>query len=117
MIQTFIPPKPPSFPLPVKTTARVKSISFGDGYSQGVADGLNAIYDAITITWKELTLTQVVEIDTFLRAHEGTRPFYWTHPSKNIPQKWVCRTWTPDSTQDNRHTLTANFMEDFSLDD
>ena len=83
-----IRPKTTSGQIEVKT----KSNSFGDGYEQSVADGINAVRHTLSLSWPVLTFAQASQIHEFLKSRKG-QPFRWAQPGQ-AAQTWRCIKWT-----------------------
>ena len=81
-------PKTTSASIEIKT----KSNSFGDGYEQAVADGLNAARESLELSWPVLTFAQASAIHEFFKARYG-QPFTWAQPGQTA-QTWRCIKWT-----------------------
>lgn len=64
-------------------------VSYGNGYEQRVADGLNAKRDKWTVIWENLTLTDFTTLLTALDAAAGTDYFTWTAPGDSVSKKFV----------------------------
>lgn len=111
-LQTFTPPIKPS-ESSVRPEIKILEAQFGDGYTQVAPDGLNHIRDVLTLSWKMLRPAQADQIETFLRAHGGTTPFYYTISDTVTQKKWTCREW--DRKRATPNELTCTFREDFSL--
>jgi phage-related protein len=114
-LATFTPPVQPSVGATNKPKVRVLLASFGDGYTQATADGLNHIRDEFSLTWEVLTASQSDYVDTFLREQGGHTPFYWTAPGEATPQKWTCEEWSVSHIQAGFRRITATFVESFNL--
>ena len=120
-------PGPPTVPnpaprMPRKRNTRTLEMTFGDGYSQSTEDGLNSVFDSVSLVWPGMTETAADELDAFFTERAGSKPFYWTYPRASVPQKWKCKTWdrTPLTSKGNgmdRDQITATFTEVFDLDD
>lgn len=116
-IETFDPSVQPSYPMPTRTTANVLQISFGDGYSQRTADGLNAIKDVVSVVWDMIDLDPKNEIVDFFVSHAGYKAFLWTPPGGDTEKKWICKQWGVDPVPTDLFTVTAEIEEVFDLDD
>lgn len=90
MIETFNPPIRPKTS-EIKTKARLSTNDFGDGYSQDIADGINAADREMTLTWPILTFEQAAEIDAFFSLNIG-KSFYFNIPGQP-KRSWRCTEW------------------------
>ena len=91
-MDTFTPPRRPKSST-VTRKVRENSNNFGDGYQQDIVDGINAVYDEVSLSWELLTFEQFGAIDTFLSAHRG-QTFLWNLPGCTA-KKWRCSEWSP----------------------
>lgn len=85
-------------------------MSFGDGYEQRVADGINTLKEEWSANFSLRTRTEIDAIDSFLTARNGVESFDWTTP-KGVTRKFVCKTWTPVYMYDGNCSLSANFKQ------
>lgn len=114
ILQTF-----PATPGPSKadpeTTVRVLEAQYGDGYTQTLEDGLNAISDSYAVAWGLLTKTELATFTGFLKAHKGTVPFLWKSPLEDTVRQWKCKTWKATLLGGGWHSLSCTFKESFDL--
>jgi len=61
------------------TQYRVRTVQFGDGYSQAVPDGISNIADAWPLRFVGDGF-EIRAIRAFLDATRGSEPFFWTPP-------------------------------------
>ncbi|SAK69456.1 phage minor tail protein [Caballeronia pedi] len=61
------------------THYRVRTVQFGDGYSQAVPDGIRNIADAWPLRFVA-DGSEIKAIRAFLDSTRGSEPFYWTPP-------------------------------------
>ncbi|WP_075219456.1 phage tail protein [Acuticoccus yangtzensis] len=114
-IPTFTPPVPPSEGSALNTQPKLLIAEFGDGYTQATADGLNHIKREFRATWSQVHALHADEIEAFFTARGGYEPFRWTLPDETTPRKWVCRRWDRQMHPNKRRTVSAEFVEDWSL--
>lgn len=91
-------------------TVKVITNSFGDGYEQEIADGLNPVRTELTLTWPVLTIPQMQEIDAFFVINAG-KAFYFALPEEQ-PRKWRCNEWSPPY-EAGTGSMTATLKEVF----
>ena len=109
-----------SFPLAMGPTtsasgnseARVLRANFGDGYSQRVADGINAVRQTYEVTWEGLDRTDAQTVDTFLRNRGGHEAFLWTAPGGTL-KAWTCERWRVTHATATLDDVAATFVEVF----
>lgn len=67
-----------------KTAApRVLQITFGDGYEQRIADGINTINETYSLSFKTRTKEAIDDIVVFLDARKNVSKFIFTMPDSN----------------------------------
>ena len=65
------------------STPRVLSATFGDGYEQRIADGINTLMETYNLHFKTRTSTDIDDIVAFLDAQKGVSKFLLTMPDTN----------------------------------
>ena len=93
-------------------TFRVRKAQFGDGYSQAVADGLNAEVQhwPLSFAGKSAAINPIL---AFLRAHPGNVSFYWT-PPLGVQGFFRCEQYNLVPHGGDVYTLSAQFDQVFS---
>lgn len=99
----------------VTPEVRVLKASFGDGYSQRSADGINNIVDKYSLTWENIDREEAETIMAFLRARAGVETFTYTVPRETTPRKWLCEQFQQTHVTAVLDTVTATFIESFDL--
>lgn len=100
----------------VKRRARVLKSEFGDGYTQRVADGLNAIEHVWSVNWEGLTDSEADTLDNFLGARGGWEAFEWAPPrGAGTAVKWVCEEWERRPRHAGHADITATFRRVYDL--
>lgn len=67
-----------------KTAApRVLQITFGDGYEQRIADGINTINETYSLSFKTRPKADIDDIVVFLDARKNVSKFIFTMPDSN----------------------------------
>lgn len=100
----------PVYGAQLQTKPRVLTASFGDGYEQRVADGINTIRRVWNLTFTKTT-TDMAAVIAFLENEGGITAFNWTPPSGSAGL-WVCREWN-NTINDAFDSLTVQFTEVF----
>lgn len=94
---------------------RLVKASFGDGYVQAAADGLNPLEKSYRF---ELRAAPEAELDTvleFLEARGGHEPFTFQPYGYAAAVKWRCEQWTEiDWISPTHGNLSATFVRDFT---
>lgn len=101
----------PSYSVNLSTRPRVRSAQFGDGYTQRVADGINASPRIWSVTFNG-DAARLDPIDTFLANEGGVTSFVWVPPT-GVTGKWLCSEWSRNIAGYNDETLSATFTEVF----
>lgn len=115
MTDTFAPAYAPEPPMPRKTTPRVLSAKFGDGYRQEGADGLNVLERSMDLSWPLLSSSNADDIEGFFKDRKGYVAFYWTPPGEASASKWKCTGWTRAAGDGEAETMTATFEQVFDV--
>lgn len=104
----------PDYKSPLSVKPRVRLASFGDGYTQRMADGINTQAEAWQLSFSARTTSERDTILNFLEARNGVEAFDWTSPAGTVG-KFICPEWgyTPDNNA--THTVTAVFQQVFDL--
>jgi Phage-related protein len=90
----------------------VRTIQFGDGYSQSAEDGINSRH----MTWNlQFTgdETFIGEIKAFLNRQMGYKSFQWTPPGEALGL-YRCVTYNPTALGAGLFDLTATFTQAFA---
>lgn len=108
----FVPAYAPSYGASVKKSYRTLNNTFGDGYEQSVADGLNNVVETWELAWNALNETNANDIEDQLTAFAGTT-FEWETP-KGVTKKFTCKEMSKVYTGFQSYNITATFIESFS---
>lgn len=92
---------------------KVRTMQFGDGYSQRTRYGLNQDPKQWDLTWQNITEANADTIEAFLEARAGAEAFDWTPPGGDASAKWICQQWTKTIPYVNRATIQATFIQVF----
>jgi phage-related protein len=99
----------PDFGAKAAYKPRVRVASFGDGYEQRQAEGINARSDLWDLQFQNRTDSETSSILSFLEARAGVEAFDWTPPTELTAIRVVCREWTKSLDRNNLNTVTAQF--------
>ncbi|MEY1590702.1 phage tail protein [Burkholderia sp. Bmkn7] len=94
------------------TTLRVRKASFGDGYTQRAADGLNNRVPSYSLRFVGKA-EKISAILAFLDAHAGVVSFFWTPPLRS-QARFVCEKYTEPVRSGRVYTITAQFEQTFA---
>ena len=89
----------------------VRTVQYGDGYSQRLVYGLNQNPKQWSLTWN-VSETDSDTIEAFLDARGGAESFDWTPPGESSA-KWICQQWSKTIPYVNRAQITATFIQVF----
>jgi phage-related protein len=103
----------PSYGAQKTSQPRVRTVQFGDGYSQRLRYGLNTNPKSWDLTWQNITESDADTIEAFLDARGGAESFDWTPPGGESNAKWICQQWNKTIPYVNRATITATFAQVF----
>lgn len=94
---------------------RVLKASFGDGYQQTAADGINNREAEFSLVWTDLNETDFNDIWDFLVARNGYESFYYTLPNRSSAEKFRCEKFKETYQKGNLRGITATFIKDYTL--
>ncbi len=92
----------------------VHKVTFGDGYEQRLAFGINTKPEVWSLEFRGRTTTDATAIDNFLRARGAVEAFDWTTPS-GLTAKFVCEDWSRTIEEPNIEHIRATFRQVFDL--
>lgn len=96
-----------------RSEPKVRTVRFGDGYSQRLSYGLNQNPKEWSLTF-DVTDTQADEIETFLNARAAdAASFDWSPPDTNTSYKWVCPSWNREMYDFQRSKINVTFQQVF----
>lgn len=102
----------PSFGITEQSEPRVRTVQYGDGYSQRLRYGLNTDRKTWQLRFDIRTDSETLGITNFLEARAGAESFDWT-PPRGTAGKYICSTWNVEMVNYNNNTITATFVEVF----
>jgi phage-related protein len=73
----------PDTALTKSSTPKVLKISFGDGYEQRIADGINSLAENYSLTFNNRTKEAIDDIVLFLDTQKNVNKFLFTMPDTN----------------------------------
>lgn len=106
----------PDYGLTDQPEFRVDTVKLGDGYEQRRPAGINSVRRSWSVTWSLISLAEMQTLRDFLKSKKGVEAFEWTLPIEGETVRVVCKQGA-SSTFDSfaGHTVSATFVEDFSL--
>ena len=91
----------PDAPFEHVVKPRVRGVSFGDGYGQVAADGINDfLVESASPVWSNLTSSELQTAETFLKGLRGAS-FQWTSPLHTTQRKWRLVEYSPGASRTN----------------
>lgn len=91
---------------------RVKTVQYGDGYSQRLKYGLNTDPKSWKLTFAYRTNTERDNIVGFFEQRGGAESFDWT-PPRGSAGKYICSSWSVELNAYNQNTINATFVQVF----
>jgi len=92
-----------------KKKPETNTVPFGDGYSQRIRIGANALREEHSLSFSG-DYEKIKAINEFLDARDGHEDFEWTTPS-GVTKIFYCEEWNADFSTYNNYTLTATFKQ------
>lgn len=92
-LEVFNPPVRPMPGIETKPKVNLFEISFGDGYTQEMPNGLNHIQHVAKLRWDGLTMAQKQALDTFFESKGGYIAFGYQPYGFPAQLKWLCKDW------------------------
>lgn len=93
-------------------TFNVRSIQFGDGYTQVARNGINNRSQNWNLTFTG-TEEFIDEIKTFLDARQGYQSFAWEPPGESLGL-YRCSSYNPTALGAGLFEMTATFTQAFA---
>lgn len=91
----------------------VRTVQFGDGYSQRLTYGLNQNPKEWRLTF-DVTDTDADVIEAFLDARAAdAASFDWTPPDSATSYKWICPDWAREMYEFQRSKINVTFRQVF----
>lgn len=104
----------PQYGAAVESTAKVRKVQFGDGYSQRRGDGINGIGQNWRLVFRGLT-AEMAAIDAFLKGKAGVSSFTFT-PAATLPEgRYICATWSYTKEAKGIDSINATFEQVFEV--
>ena len=96
------------------STPKVHTVTFGDGYEQRVADGINNLTQKMSVAFANRPKAEIDDIVDFFESKGAVTPFDYVISDSNSGSsertvKVVCSDWSQTWSYDNFYSLTASF--------
>jgi len=98
-----------------KTETGIIEAQFGDKYTQRSSDGINTIFDTLSLEWACLDSTAYWEMIDFLEDAGGVESFTFLAPGERVTKKYLCKQWDTSHIGNSKYGLTADFLQVFDL--
>lgn len=91
------------------STPKVHTLSFGDGYEQRIADGINNLQQSMSVTFATRPKAEIDDLVAFFESLGGVSKFRMTIDDTNGAEtiKVVCKSWNQTWNYDNFYSLSA----------
>jgi phage-related protein len=99
----------PSLGFTSESSPRINVASFGDGYTQRVADGINNMKQTWSLQFQSNSIATATAIEAFLVLRGGTTSFTWTPPGESTEIRVICEKWTKTYESSISRNISATF--------
>lgn len=92
------------------STPKIHVASFGDGYEQRIADGINNLAQSMSLSFTTRPKAEIDDLVAFFESLGGVSKFRLTIDDTNGAEtiKVVCKQWNQTWAYDNFYSLTAS---------
>lgn len=94
---------------------RVKRVSFGDGYSQRVSDGLNSKVQQWRLSYNGISNAEAETLRNFFRGLGGTGLIEWTPFNQSVELKWTANNFSCRPSSATTSDVTVTLQQEFDL--
>jgi len=102
----------PSYNLQTTHQPKVVELSYGDGYTQRLKNGINNDMLTLSLSFDNRSERESAAIFHFFKHLEGYKHFYFLAPAPySIIKKFVCSQWNGTMVFKDNHTVTATLIE------
>lgn len=98
----------PSYAPEEVVDAGVRKDSFGDGYEQTFATGINNQNKVWRLRFENVGTAEALAIQSFLAARDGHEHFAWTSPEGD-EGAYLCRSWRKSQSGPETFTIDVEF--------
>lgn len=91
------------------STPKVHVVTFGDGYEQRIADGINNLAQTMNVTFNTRPKAEIDDLVAFFESLGGVSKFRMTIDDSNGNEmiKVVCKSWNQTWNYDNFYSLST----------
>ena len=95
-----------------QNTPRIHALSFGDGYEQRIADGINTLDQTMNVSFSTRPKADIDDLVAFFDGLGGVTKFEMTIDDCNGDEtiKVTCKSWSQTWAYDNFYSLSATFQ-------
>ena len=98
-----------------ETTYKILEVKYGNGYSQRAGDGYNNVQASWTVTWDNISSSDLSTLVTAFDAAKGTDYFTWTAPGDGSSKKWVVKKHSRSNRSGAIYSVSATLEQCFDL--
>ena len=93
------------------SSPKVHTLTFGDGYEQRIADGINNLAQSMSVSFATRPKAEIDDLVAFFESLGGVSKFRMTIDDTNGSEtiKVVCRQWNQTWNYDDFYSLSATF--------
>ena len=95
-----------------QNTPRIHAVSFGDGYEQRIANGINTLDQTMNVSFSTRPKAEIDDLVAFFESLGGVSKFEMIIDDTNGAEtiKVTCKSWSQTWAFDNFYSLTASFQ-------
>tara|TARA_R100001510_G_C7648782_1_gene206154 strand:- start:1709 stop:2095 length:387 start_codon:yes stop_codon:yes gene_type:complete len=93
-------------------TPRIHAVSFGDGYEQRIANGINTLDQTMSVSFSTRPKAEIDDLVAFFESLGGVSKFEMIIDDTNGAEtiKVTCKSWSQTWVYDDFYTLSASFQ-------
>ena len=93
------------------STPKIHALTFGDGYEQRIADGINNLGQSMSVSFATRPKAEIDDLVAFFESLGGVTKFRMTIDDTNGAEtiKVVCKSWNQTWNYDDFYSLSATF--------
>ena len=95
-----------------QNTPRIHAVSFGDGYEQRIANGINTLDQTMNVSFSTRPKAEIDDLVAFFESLGGVSKFEMIIDDTNGDEtiKVTCKSWSQTWAFDNFYSLSATFQ-------
>lgn len=107
----------PSFDTNLKAGTNILKAKFGDGYSQRGLNGLHPVETAWSVSWSELELEKIKELEKYFTSRMGIRSFIWTpiRYEHQVAKRFIAPDWNRGYVGFTHDRFAVTFEQVFDI--